>query len=172
VFAKQPTKARSRMTKIALTSLCLFSTLTTSMLLGCSGGDGDPASVNQAGSAGHAGAKAPFYGLAGGAGTASAGAASKGGGAGAGGAAAGGAGAGGAGAGGAAAAAGYVAGAPEGGRDSFGFGGTAGFGTVIRTAGAGSGGLGAGFDSGGNGPSDEPSFSFGGFAGTDLWFSK
>jgi hypothetical protein len=161
------------MTRIAaMISLCLFSTVGTSMLLGCSGDDGGTESVKQTGTGGHAGAKAPFYGLAGG-GTSSAGATSSAGSAGVGGAA-GGAIAGGAGTGGTAAAAGFpsFAGAPQAGRDSFGFGGASGSGTVIRTDRGGAGGFGgADFDLGGDDRDEGPSFSFGGLGGTSFWFS-
>jgi fibronectin-binding autotransporter adhesin len=160
------------MTKMAATiSLCILSTLGTSMLLGCSGDDGSTENVKQMAGAGQGGAKAPLYGLAGSAGKASAGATSGGG---VGGVAAGGASAGASVAGTAGAAAGIPnpAGAPEGGRDSIGFGG-GGSGTVIRTdhESGGSGGLGAGVNLGQGGEDDGSWFGFGGLGGTGFWIN-
>jgi len=161
-------EARLPMIRIAGTiSVCLLAAIGTSMLLGCSGDDDGTESVKQMGSAGQGGAKAPFYGLAGAA--SSAGAASYAGRGGAGGAS--GAGASGAGASGVAAAAGLpnFIGAPEGGRDSFGFGGGAG--TVLRIdSSAGSGGIGVDRDAD-RGEDDGSWWSIGGVGGTRIWAS-
>jgi hypothetical protein len=141
------------------------------MLLGCSGDDGSTENVKQTSTGGHGGAKAPLYGLTAGT-TSAAGATSYAGRAGAGGVAAGGAGAGGA-----AAAAGILGGAPEAGRDSFGFGGISGFGgawTVLRPdhESAGSGGTGAARDTRPNGEGGDTWLGLGGFAGSGFWFSN
>ena len=124
--------------KAAMMSVCLFSTIGTSMLLGCSGADVGTEEVKQTGSGGSSGAKAR-----GSAGTASAGAhpIAAGGAAGAPSSPAGGAAGALAGAGGAAAGAGFVA------------GGSSGFGAIPS---AGRDSFTIGFESGGSGPGTGP----------------
>jgi hypothetical protein len=154
------------MTRTArMMGLCLFSTIGTTMLLGCSGVDPSPESVKQltSGGGGSGGGRAPLGGLAAGtsgagasAGGAAAGAAASApvataGGAGVGAGGAGGAGVGGAGVGGAAGGGGSsgFGGFPYGGRDSFTFGGFGG--SVLRIDGSGGTDTRIGWELGGTG---------------------